>query len=83
MLAERLVRTRRRLSCVGKFVREVSWKGTQMWLAFTILMVLWFILKVLLHKGGYVHMFLVAAIAILVVRLIAQRKAQYHKTTGD
>ena len=54
-----------------------------MWQALTILMVLWFILKVLLHKGGYVHMLLVAAIAILVVQLIAERKASYHKTSDE
>jgi hypothetical protein len=54
-----------------------------MWIAFTILMVLWFILKVVLHKGGYVHMMLVAAISIAVVQLIAERKNRYHKTLGN
>jgi hypothetical protein len=54
-----------------------------MWIAFKILMVLWFILKFVLHKGGYVHMMLVAAISIAVVQLIAERKNRYHKTSDN
>jgi hypothetical protein len=52
-----------------------------MWIAFTLLMTVWFIL-VILHKGGYVHMFLVAAISILGVQLIAYRKTRYHKNSA-
>ena len=52
-------------------------------IAFTILMVIWLILKFILHKGGYVHMFLVAAITILVVQLIADRNARYHKSSDQ
>jgi hypothetical protein len=51
-----------------------------MWIAFTILMVLWLVLKFVLHKGGYIHMLLVAAISIAVVQLIAERKNRYHKS---
>ena len=54
-----------------------------MWIAFTILMVLWVLLKFLLHKGGYVHMLVVAAISIAVVQIIAERKVRYHKTSGN
>ena len=54
-----------------------------MWRAFAILMALWLILKFILHKGGYVHMILVAAIAIMVVELIAERNARYHKTSDE
>ncbi len=43
------------------------------------LLVLWFILKFGLQKGGYVHIFLVGAIAVLVLHLLAYRKTQYHK----
>jgi hypothetical protein len=46
-------------------------------------MTLWVVCKFLLHKGGYVHMFVVAAISIAIVRLIAERKVRYHKTSGD
>jgi len=53
-----------------------------MWRAFTILMILWIVLKFILHKGGYVHMIVVAAISIAVVQLIAERKNRYHERQG-
>ena len=53
-----------------------------MWIAFAILTVIWFILKFALHKGGYIHMFLVGAIAVMVVQLMAERKNRYHKTSS-
>jgi hypothetical protein len=52
-------------------------------IAFTILMILWVVFKFLLHKGGYVHMFVVAAISIAIVQIIADRNARYHKSSGD
>jgi hypothetical protein len=52
-----------------------------MWNAFTILMVLWILLKFVLGKGGYIHMIVVAAISIAVVELIAGRKNRYHKAS--
>jgi len=54
-----------------------------MWIAFTILMVLWIILKFVLGKGGYIHMIVVAAISIGVVQLIAERKNRYHKASDN
>jgi hypothetical protein len=58
-----------------------------MWQAFTVLMIiwggLWVVLKLTHHKTGYVHMFLVAALAILGVQLIAERKARYYKNSVD
>jgi len=52
-----------------------------MWRAFIFLMVLWVFLKFVLHKGGYFHMILVAAISVAVVQLIAERKNRYHKAS--
>lgn len=52
-----------------------------MWVISGGLLIFWLILKFLLHKGGYVHILLVGAISVLVVQLIAYRKAQYHKTS--
>ena len=54
-----------------------------MWRAFRILIAFWLIFKFVLHKGGYVHMFLIAAIAIMVVQLIAERNARYHKSFDE
>lgn len=70
-------------SSVAKFNHKRLQQGNEMWIAFTILMVLWVLLKFLLHKGGYVHMLVVAAISIAVVQIIAERKVRYHKTSGD
>lgn len=58
-----------------------------MWLAFKVLMiiwaVLWLILKLTSGKTGYVHMFLVAALAILGIQLIADRKSRHYKDSVD
>jgi hypothetical protein len=53
-----------------------------MWTVSTGLLVVWFILKFIMHKGGYVHILLIAAISILGVQLIASRKTRYHKTSA-
>ena len=55
-----------------------------MWLVSGSLLIVWFLLKFVLHKGGYVHILLLAAISVLVVQLLAYRKTQYHKDpSGD
>jgi hypothetical protein len=50
------------------------------------LVMLWFfltlVLHFVLHKGGYVHIILMGAIAVLVVHFIAYRKTQYQKTSA-
>lgn len=52
-----------------------------MWVVSGAFFLLWFTLKFLLHKGGYVHILLLTAISIGVVQLIAVRKTRYH-TSG-
>ncbi len=54
-----------------------------MWIVSGSLLIIWFALKFFLHKGGYVHILLIAAISILVVQLIAYRKTQFHKNSAD
>jgi len=46
------------------------------------LLVLWFTLTFLLHKGGYVHIFLIAAISVFGIQLLAYRNAQYHRKSS-
>jgi len=46
-------------------------------------MAIWLIVKFVLHKGGYFHMILVAAISIAVVELIAERKNRYHRAADN
>jgi len=50
-----------------------------MWILSAGLAIVWFVLTFLLHKGGYVHIILIAAISIFVVQFTAYRKTQYHK----
>jgi uncharacterized membrane protein len=51
----------------------------ELWITAALLFILWFILSVLLHKSGMVHILLLSAIAVFVVQLAAYRKAKYHK----
>jgi uncharacterized membrane protein len=54
-----------------------------MWMISAGLVLLWAVLTFVLHKGGYVHIIVIAAISIFVVTLIGYRKAQYHKRHGQ
>jgi Family of unknown function (DUF5670) len=49
-----------------------------MWLVVAVLMVVWFVLKFVLHKGGFIHILLLTAISVFVVQLIADRKTRYQ-----
>jgi len=49
------------------------------WLAALILFLAWFILNVVFHKSGMVHILLLSAIAVFVVQLAAVRKTRHHQ----
>lgn len=51
-----------------------------MWIAGSLLLVVWFILKFVFHKGGFVHILLLTGISILVIQLVAHRKARYQRS---
>ena len=53
-----------------------------MWAVSGILFIVWFVLKVLLHKGGFVHILLLSAISVFVVQLIAYRKTRYQRLSS-
>ena len=53
-----------------------------MWLIASVVLLIWFILKVLLHKGGYVHILLILSLSMIGVQLMAERKTRYHKKTA-
>jgi len=46
-----------------------------MWLIGIALALIWFVEKFILHKGGFIHILLLCAIAVLVVQLVARRRA--------
>jgi hypothetical protein len=50
-----------------------------MWVISSLVLLVWFILKFLLHKGGYVHILLIASLSMFVVKVLADRKTRYHK----
>lgn len=52
-----------------------------MWVVSALLLVLWFVLKFLLHKGGYVHIFLLFGLTLAVIQFMTDRKTRYH-TSG-
>jgi hypothetical protein len=50
-----------------------------MWVISSLALLVWFILKFLLHKGGYVHILLIFSLSMFVVKVLADRKTRYHK----
>ena len=54
-----------------------------MWASSGVLLLVWFILKFVLHKGGFIHILLLTSISIAVVQFIAHRKTQYHKPSSE
>jgi len=50
-----------------------------MWIVGSGLLVVWFIVKFVFHKGGFVHIFLLAGISILVIQIVAHRKTRYQR----
>jgi hypothetical protein len=54
-----------------------------MWIVSALLFVIWFVLKFLLHKGGFVHILLLTAISVFVVQVLAYRKTRYHRLSND
>ena len=49
------------------------------WLTALLLFLIWFVLNVVFHKSGMVHILLLSAIAVFVVQLAAVRKTRHHQ----
>jgi ABC-type iron transport system FetAB permease component len=50
-----------------------------LWVVGLALIVIWFVLKFILHHGGFVHMLLIGGISILVVQFAAERRTRYQR----
>ena len=50
-----------------------------MWIVGSTLLVAWFVLKFVFHKGGFVHILLLTGISILVIQFVAYRKTRYQR----
>jgi hypothetical protein len=65
-------------------VKASQFHVTPIWIISGGLLFLWFTLKFIFHKGGYVHIFLIAAITVLGIQLLAHRNMRYHqKSSGS
>ena len=60
-----------------KIISYFSFKGLR--IPATILFVIWFVLKFLLNKGGYVHALLLGAIAMFVIQVAQDRRTEAYK----
>jgi hypothetical protein len=50
----------------------------ELWFVAAGLFLIWFVLSVVLQRGGLVHVLLLSAIAVFVVQVAAYRKAKHH-----
>jgi hypothetical protein len=50
-----------------------------LWILGAGLLIVWFLLKVLLHKGGFVHILLLAGISLLIIQYAAYRRSRYQR----
>jgi Flp pilus assembly protein TadB len=53
-----------------------------LWIVAAGLLFIWFLLKVLLHKGGFVHILLLGGISLLIIQFAAYRKARYQRISA-
>lgn len=49
-----------------------------LWITGSLLLVIWFVLKFLLHKGGMVHVLLFAAISFFFVQFAQDRRTKEY-----
>jgi uncharacterized membrane protein len=59
-----------------------KFRVTPMWMISGGLLSVWLILNFILHKSGYVHIFLIAAITVFVIQLLAYRNMRYHQAAA-
>lgn len=50
-----------------------------LWILGGVLIAFWFVLKFILHKGGFIHILLLIGISLLVIEFAAYRKARHHR----
>ncbi|MGI9167042.1 MAG: hypothetical protein ACR2G5_11785 [Pyrinomonadaceae bacterium] len=53
-----------------------------LWILGAGFIVLWFLLKVLMHKGGFVHILLLSGISLLIIQFAAYRKSRYQRISA-
>jgi hypothetical protein len=51
-----------------------------LWILGAALIAFWFVLKVILHKGGFSHILLIGGISLLIIQFAAYRRANHPKS---
>ena len=54
-----------------------------LWLVGAGILVVWFVLTFLLHKGGLIHILLLCGLSTLVVEFVAYRKTRYQRNQSS
>lgn len=53
-----------------------------LWILGGALIAIWFVLKFILHKGGFSHILLLSGISLLIVQIAAYRRANYQRNSS-
>ena len=53
-----------------------------LWILGVGLLIVWFLLKVLFHKGGFVHILLLGGISLLIIQYAAYRRSRYQRLSA-
>lgn len=54
-----------------------------LWITGSLLLILWIIMKFLLHKSGMVHLLLMAAMIFFVIQFAQDRRTKEYKRSVD
>ena len=54
-----------------------------LWILGAGLIVVWFVLKIVFHKGEFIHILLLTGISLLIIQFAAYRKAQYQRNSSE
>jgi len=50
-----------------------------MWPAVALMLIVWFVLKFVMGKGGFIHILLLTALSVALVQILADRKTRYQR----
>ena len=54
-----------------------------LWITGSLLLILWIIMKFVLHKSGMVHLLLMAAVILFVIQFAQDRRTKEYKRSLD
>jgi len=54
-----------------------------LWITGTLLLILWLIAALLLHKGGMIHLLVISALSLFVVQFAQDRRTKEYKESQN